>query len=181
MEEDKKLIQRAKKGDKDAFGELYKKYFQKIYRYCFFNTKNEEHAKDICQESFVKAWKKISTFATEGQWSFQAFLFAIARNQIIDDSRKKKEQDIQDFEGLVDTTDLYGDLEKKDTRERVKNVLSKLNELERSILVLRYFEELPSQEIAEIVGINDGALRVRTHRILEKVKVIFEELYGKRN
>lgn len=181
MEEEKNLVQKAKKGEREAFGELYKKYFQRIYRYCFFNTKNEEHAKDICQESFVKAWKKLSTFNTDGNWSFQAYLFAIARNQIIDDYRKKKDADISEFENLADTFDLYDDFERKNNIQKVRNILAKLNEEERNIIVLRYFEELPSQEVAEILGLKDGALRVRTHRIIEKVKILFEEQYGKRN
>lgn len=179
--EDKILIKRAQKGDKEAYGALYKKYFQKIYRYCRINTNNEELAKDISQECFVKAYKKLSDFKTEGVWSFQSFLFTIARNMIIDNSRRKKEADIEDYENLQSNEDLYENFERNQNIYKMQKVLSKLDENERQIVILRYFEELPSQEVARILGINDGALRVRTFRIIKKIKTIFNTLYGANN
>ncbi len=177
MEDEKTLIKRAQKGDLEAFGTIYKKYFQKLYRYCKFNTKNDEHAKDICQETFVKALKKIKDFKTDGQWSIQAFLFTIARNLIIDATRKKKEFALEEFENLPDQSDLYEEQDRKDDIKRVRTVLSKLEEVERQIILLRYFEEMSSQEVAHILGIKDGALRVRTFRVMQKMKDIFEALY----
>jgi len=179
--EDKILIKKAQKGEKEAFGLLYQKYFQKIFRYCRINTNNDELAKDICQESFVKAYKKLSSFKTDGIWSFQAFLFAIARNQIIDISRKRKEANIEDYENLESNENLYDELERKNNINRIRTVLAKLDEMDRQIIVLRYLEELSSSEVAKILKINDGALRVRTFRVMQKVKDIFEGLYGKNN
>ncbi len=181
MEDEKLLIKKAQKGDTEAYGVIYKKYFQKLYRYCKFNTKSDEHAKDICQESFVKAWKKLKDFKTEGQWSIQAFLFTIARNLIIDATRKKKEFALEEFESLPDEKDLYEEIDRKQDITRVRNVLSKLEDFERQIILLRYFEEMSSQEVAHILGVKDGALRVRTFRVMQKMKDIFETLYGTRN
>lgn len=179
--EDKELIEKAKKGDKQAFGFIYQKYFQKIFRYCKFNTKNEEVAKDICQESFVKAYKKLKDFKTDGNWSIQSFLFTIARNLIIDDSRKKKESNLEDFENLESSEDLYEANEKKENIKKVRSVLLKLDEIERQIVILRFFEELSFQEISKILKIKDGALRVRTFRVMNKLKDLFESMYGKQN
>lgn len=179
--EDLELIRRAQKGDKDAFGLLYKKYFQKIFRYCKINLNNDELAKDICQESFVKAYKKLSEFKTDGQWSIQAFLFTIARNLIIDNSRRKKEANLDEYENITDGHDLYEDYERKTVIKKVRIALSKLDEVDRQIVILRYFEELPSIEVAKILGIKDGALRVRTFRVMQKIKDIYEGLYGKSN
>lgn len=179
--DDKELIVKAKKGDNDAFGALYKKYYQKIYRYCRINTGSNEKAQDICQETFVKAYKKINNFKTEGAWSFQAFLFTIARNMIIDDSRRKKEANIEDYEQLQSHVNLYDEYDRQEGIKKMQKVLLKLNEEERQIVVLRYFEELPSAEVAKILGINDGALRVRTFRVVKKIKTIFQSMYGQNN
>lgn len=179
--DDKELIKRAQEGSRQAFGDLYKKYFQKIYRYCKFNTSNDEIAKDICQESFLKAYKKLKEFKTDGTWSFQAYLFTIARNLIIDASRKKREINIDEYENLESNENLYDNIEKKEIVKKVRVVISKLDEIERQIVILRFFEELPSLEVAKILNMNDGALRVRTHRVMQKLKDIFEVLYGKRN
>lgn len=179
--DEKELIEKAQKGDKKAFGLLYQKYFQKIFRYCKYNTKNEEAAKDICQESFVKAYKKIKNFKTDGAWSLQSFLFTIARNLIIDNTRKKKEENIENYEDLESNENLYDNFERKENILKVKKMFAKLEDLERQIVILRYFEELSSQEVAKILKINDGALRVRTFRVMKKLKVLFETNYGKRN
>ncbi len=179
--EDKELVKRAQKGEKDAFGLLYQKYFQKVFRYCKFNTKNEELAKDICQESFVKAYKKIKDFKTDGLWSFQSFIFTIARNLIIDNSRRKKEATLEEIENLQSSENLYDQIERSEDVEKVRTVLSKLEDVEKQIVILRFFEDMSSQEVAKILGIKDGALRVRTFRVTQKMKEIFESLYGKRN
>jgi RNA polymerase sigma-70 factor (ECF subfamily) len=181
MEDEKTLIKKAQNGDDGAFEKIYNKYFQKVYRYCCINTNNVEIAKDICQESFVKAWEKIKDFKMEGQWSFQAFLFTIARNKIIDDSRKKNEFSLDEFENTTTSEDLYSEIDKKQDIQRVKMILSKLEPIDRQIVLLRYFEEMSSGEVAKILGIKDGALRVRTFRIMHKLKDIFEALYGQRN
>lgn len=181
MEDLKRLIQKAQQGDKDAFGEIYKLYYKKIYRYCSFNVKENALAEDICQDTFVKAWKKIQSFTLDEGWSIQAFLFTIARNLIIDNSRKKKNYSIDEYENLQTNENFIEDIDRKDDIKRVKVALSKLDETERQIIILRYFEEMESKEVAEIVGISDGALRVRSHRVMQKLKEIMEGLYGKRN
>lgn len=180
--EEKDLIKKAQNGDREAFGKLYKTYFKKIYRYCSFNTKDDELAKDICQETFVKAWKKIKDFKMQENWSIQAFLFTIARNLIIDHSRKRKEFNIEKFEDNIESKeDLFASVDKKENVQKIKIALSNLEEIEKQIIILRYFEEMDTKEVAKIVGSKDGAIRVRIHRILEKLKIIMENEYGKRN
>lgn len=180
--EDKELIKKAQIGNKEAYGELYKKYFKKIYRYCSFNTNHDELAKDITQETFVKAWIKIKDFELKENWSLQAFLFTIARNLIIDQSRRKKELQIDEFENNLETDEnLVDDFDKKEDIKKIKTALSKLDEVERQIIILRYFEEMDTKDVAQVIGIKDGALRVRIHRVLEKLKVIMDHEYGKRN
>lgn len=181
MEDLKILIQKAQKGDKNAFGEIYKIYYKKIYRYCSFNTKENALAEDICQDTFVKAWKKIQDFKLDEGWSIQAFLFTIARNLIIDNSRKKENFSIDDYENLETNENFIEDIDRKDNIERVKVALSKLDEIERQIIILRFFEDMDSKEVAQILNVKDGAIRVRTHRIMQKLKEIMEKLYGKRN
>lgn len=175
MKDLEKIIKKAQEGDKDAFGEIYKRFYKKIYRYCMFNTENEKIAQDICQESFVKAWKSMKNFKTNDKnWSIQAYLFKIARNLIIDASRKKKEVSIDKYEYLKSSENLYENLERKQDLEKIRFALKKLSEEEKQIIILRYFEDMDTKEIAKIVNIKDGALRVRIHRVLAKLKDIVE-------
>ncbi|MFI5265552.1 MAG: RNA polymerase sigma factor [Candidatus Levyibacteriota bacterium] len=178
----KTAIQRAQDGNREAYGEIYKLYYKKIFRYCSFNTRDNSAAQDICQETFVKAWKKIKDFNMErADWSFQAFLFAIARNLIIDRTREKKEYSLEAYEDIETNEDYYEALDKKNDAQKLKKALSKLDEVERQIIMLRYFEEMGSKEVANILEIKEGALRVRQSRILQKLKNIMEVLYGSKN
>lgn len=182
MEELKVLVLKAKDGDKDAFSEIYKLYFKKVYRYCRINVYDQALAQDICQESFVKAWKSIKHFEIDKpNWSIQAFLFTIARNLIIDNSRKKKNTSIENYEHIDSGEDPYEKLDRITNIKNVQEALSRLEEEERQIIILRYFEELDSKEVSKILGVKDGALRVRQFRIMQKLKRILEVIHEKRN
>jgi RNA polymerase sigma-70 factor, ECF subfamily len=176
------LIKEAKKGNRRAFGEIYNLYFVKIFRYTKFNINDETEAEDITQETFVKAWKNIEKFDVEREnWSIQAFLFTIARNLIIDRSRKKKELHLEEYLEIESTENIYESIERKNNIDLIKSALSKLEETDRQIIILRFFEEMETREIANILGINDGALRVRLHRAMDKLRIVVEGINGKRN
>lgn len=172
------LIKKAQGGDKDAFGKLYELFYKRIYRYCKFNLGREEAAEDICQETFLKAWKSLRSFSIKRGGTFQAFLFKIARNLIIDLSRKKKEYSIDEYLEISSDQELEQDFDAKEQERIMRHALLKLDETDRQIILLRYFEEMDSRDVAEVIGVRDGALRVRTHRILRKLRKILGS-YGR--
>ncbi|MBI2601339.1 sigma-70 family RNA polymerase sigma factor [Candidatus Daviesbacteria bacterium] len=170
----RKLINQAQKGDKDAFGQIYKLYLKKIYRFVYFSVRNKELAEDLTQTTFYKAWISLPKFSVE-EGTIQAFLFTIARHLIIDESRKKKEISATSFgEGFEQfLSDDPGPEElafKQEIKDFVWHALRKLKTSERNIIVLRFFEELEYSEIAQIIGKKEGAIRVMIHRILLKLK-----------
>jgi RNA polymerase sigma-70 factor (ECF subfamily) len=174
MENEESIVERAQSGDKEAFGALYKHYFPRIYRYCKANIYRDDLATDICQETFLKAWKAFSAFKVKDGGTVQAYFFRIARNLIIDLSRKKKEFSLTFYEDIVGDEDVNQNIDREDEIKKMKQVLAKLPEKERQILLLRYFEDLSHKETAKILGIKEGALRVRTTRLLKKLKEIMQ-------
>lgn len=170
MENESSLIQKAQRGDKDAFGMLYKHYFPRIYRYCKANIYRSDLASDICQETFLKVWKALPTFRFSESGTFQAYVYQIARNLIIDLSRKKKEFSLESYKDIETEDDLVEKMARKDNIDIIKRVLATLSEKDRQILILRYFEDMSHRETAKIIGISEGALRVRTARLLKKLK-----------
>ena len=174
MDDLSNLIKLAQKGDKNAYGKIYQFFYKRILRYCQFNLGEYQKSQDICQETFFRAWKSLPGFRLEKGGSFQAFLFRIAHNLIVDLVRKKKEISIDRIKEPTQSHDLYEKIEKIDQVAKVKNALLKLKKDERQIIILRYFEEMTSLEVAQIVGKREGALRVQTHRILKKLKGILE-------
>lgn len=175
MENLNELIQKARKGDKDAFGQIYKIYYRKIYRYLRINLQSQEAAEDLAQETFLKAWRSISTFSAYSGGSLQAFLFRIARNLMIDLSREKKEFPLDTALAIESKHDFEEDLDRKINIETVQKALSKLEDEDKQLVVLRFFEEMPHADIAQIIDSNEGAVRVKLHRILKKLKEIINE------
>ncbi len=167
----KKLIDQAKNGDEEAFGKIYNLFLTKIYRYTYFSVRNRELAEDITQEAFLKCWGALSSFSAK-KGSFSSFLFAIARNLIVDYSRKKKQislEVVKDYQ-LLDTKNVDEDIIREEENKILAKALSKLEEKEKNILVLRYFEDLSFADIGRIVGKKEATVRVALHRILKFVK-----------
>lgn len=168
------LIFRAQKGDKEAYGAIYSLYYKQIYRYCYFNLRDSVLAQDIVQETFLKAWKALSSFSQDGGGTIQAFLYRIARNLIIDHSRRRKNAKLEDHEYIEAESQIEDEIDKNSEKEKLNEALGQLAERDRQIVILRFFEEMPFTEISKVVKVREGALRVRVHRILEKLKTILE-------
>ncbi len=175
MNELETWIKRAQKGDKAAFENIYRFFFKRIYRYCDYNLKRKEIAEDIAQETFIKCWKSLPSFSFKKGGSFQAFLFKIAKNLIIDESRKKKALKMEEYMEEAAEDNIEEELDRKNDEITIKDAINKLEEDDKQIIILRYFEDLSFSEVEEVVSIKSGALRVKTHRILKKLKEDLEK------
>lgn len=168
------LVVRAKTGDKDAFGQLYREYFLKIYRFIYSSIRNRELSEDLTQNTFLKCWRSFSTYSS-ARASFQTYLFAIARNLLIDWFRKKKEVSLEAIAEQPSRESVEDEAVKHEEKIIVWSALFRLKELDRQLVILRYFEELSFADIAMIVGKREGAVRVHTHRILKELKKELEK------
>lgn len=170
----KQLVIRAKNGNVSAFSKLYKEYFDKIYRFLFFSTRNKELSEDLAQETFIRSWKAIGSFSTR-QGSFQAYLYAIARNLVVDWRRKKKTISLEVIAEYPSTENIEEDLIKKDTKEKVWNAITTLKETDQQLIVLRFFEELSYTDLAKIFDEKEATLRVKTFRVLKELKICLKK------
>ncbi len=163
-------IQEAKLGDKEAFGRLYQLYLDRIYRFVFFRVgQQRELAEDIVSEVFLKAWEKIETFK-EG--SFQAWVYMIARNRVIDYYRVTKQQ-VQLDEAFIDDKENVEDTALKHLEiEQVKQALSALTDEQQEVLVLKFIEDVSNREIAHILGKREDAVRALQSRAIKELKRI---------
>ncbi len=173
-DEEKKLVKGAKKGDKSAFGALYKIFLSRIYRFILYLIYDSHLAEDLTQETFLRAWKYLPKFSLK-KGTFQAFLYKIARNLVIDHQRKKKSVllNIEFGESIAVNENFEEKLIADERVKKVREALSGLAEFDRQLIVLRYFDELSFAEIAKVVGKKEGAIRVRTHRALKTLKNSF--------
>ncbi len=170
------LLQRAKNGEEAAFGEIYNLYFKKIYRFIFYRVGHKEAAEDLAEEVFLKAFSKLSSLSN---WnSFEAWLYQVARNLVIDYYRGKRatvaldevENTLEYETNVIDVVNL---------QEQQKILLKLLKELgaeQQIVIKLKFFEDLENWEIAELLHKNEGAIRVIQHRAVSKLQELIKKL-----
>jgi len=162
------LITAAKLGDAEAFGVLYDIYIKKIYDYIFYKTLNVEVAEDITSTVFVKAWQNLSQFK---DGSLVAWLYTIARNTVVDYYRREKfHLNIDDCWDLRDKKDFIAEVDRDIYLDKVREAMIVLKSEERDILIMRFWQELSFQEIAERLNKNEGAVKMACNRALQSLR-----------
>lgn len=169
-----KRINEVLKGNQDSFEEIVTIFQHRLYHVCFRMLGNRQEAEDIAQEAFVRAYINIHTF--DQKRKFSTWIFRIATNLCIDRIRKKKpdyylDANVPGTEGLTMYSKIEGpgklpedEIEQMETQERIQYEISRLSDRYRSVIVLRYIEELPLQEISDILELPLGTVKTRVHR-----------------
>ncbi len=161
------------KDNKKQFLDLYEKYSDDLFRYCFFKTGLREQSLEIVQEVFMKAWVSMQN----GQIfeNPKAFLYAAVRNAITDWYRKKKALSLDELQevGFDATYETVGRSTDRLEAERILEKTAKLEEKYREVIILRFVNDLSVTEIAEMLGEKENNISVRLHRALEKLRKIY--------
>ncbi len=150
----------------------YDQYADAIYRHCFFRVYSKARAQELMQETFMKAWQ----YERAGQTieNLRAFLYQIATNLIIDESRKKKEESLemllQNAPGAEPATDSRPNIEHDILIKDIKVQMERLPEEARDILTLRFIDDLEPKEIALILKISANHASVKINRALQLLR-----------
>lgn len=164
-------VRRAQEGDTEAFAKVYDMFFLQVYRYTAFRVPKEV-AEDLVADIFVKAWEKLHTYQLRKNVPFAAWLFRIARHTVIDAYRTHRGFD-EVPEGLVDS-DIFNKADTKLGRDEMLKIvnmsLDQLPERYREVLLLSYMAELPHSEVARVLRLTEGAVRILKHRALKKLE-----------
>ncbi len=185
--EDQALIDECLEGRADAFGELVVRYQDRLYNTLVGVLGSSHDARDVAQDAFVHAFRKLDTF--QGRSAFYSWLFRIAMNAAISRKRKTKRirgsldaaREDKGFEVEDEHRDVRPEqpLELDEQRQQVRHALEQLSEEYRTVLVLKEIEGMKYEEIAEIVGCPIGTVRSRIHRargeLREKLRLLMTE------
>lgn len=170
---DSELIIRIQQGEKQLFQELMERYYDDIYRFCYYKISDEHLAYDCTQETFLKLIRFLDTY-TEKQ-KFKAYLFQIARN-VCNDYFRNKPIDSTSLELSVPLTAMKDKrIEQTETAQVVKQALNQLPDMQKDVIILRFYHEFKLREIARIVGVSLPTAKSRLKQGLDKLKQIFRE------
>jgi RNA polymerase sigma-70 factor (ECF subfamily) len=166
------LVERFKGGDKKAFEELVLKYQKEIYFLAYRMVLTKEDAADVVQETFVQVFRKIHQFRSSS--AFKTWLYRIAMNQcknFLRTLKKNRESALVEDYILTNPKDSQPDILLREERLRViTERIEKLPKKQKAILILRIYQNLSYNEIAEIVGGSVGSARVNFHHAIENIK-----------
>ena len=150
------------RADNTAFKEIYDLTISRVYSFVLLRVRNKDLALDICQDTYLSLWQSLPNFTYMGDSQFYAFLFKVARRQLI--RARTKVRVTVEFDEAYDIPS--EDREKEDYRVLLGKIRN-LKENERLCIELRYFKDLKFQEIAEILGVSENNANVLTHRAIK--------------
>ena len=154
--QDSELVRRSQAGDTEAFGQLITKYRTRIFAMVCGMVSNEQDARDLAQEAFLKAWQSIGRF--QGRSSFYTWLYRIAMNLTICSLRRKSSLEERELNDDIPSS-LPGPgvhCQRLEIRERVNSALAKLSPEHRAVVVLKELEGLQYHEMAEVLNLSIG-------------------------
>jgi RNA polymerase sigma-70 factor (ECF subfamily) len=172
---DKEVVLQAMRGDGDSFYQLVEEKKQSIYRMAYSYTHNAEDALDIVQEAVYKAYTSITKLKSPEY--FGTWFYRIAMNCTLDFVKKNSKVVAISDDILVNMASDEG----RDTTEDrvdVQRALAALDEKDRGVVILRFFEELSLDEIAEVLQIPLSTVKSRLYRAMQKLKIEMKEVDG---
>ena len=166
------LLEKARQGDQEAFGELVRLYEKKVYALTLRMCKNPDDAAEAAQEAFLAAWQGLKFF--RGEASFSTWLYRLASNACVDLLRKEQRHRAAAGPSLNDE-DTYMDVaddaaipqelaERSELREQIEEGLQSLSPEHREVLILRELHQLSYDEIAQTLDLDTGTVKSRISR-----------------
>ena len=176
---DNVLMLKVKSGDLDKLGLLYERHKKRLFGFFYNMNGDVTTSEDLVQNVFIRMLKYKHTYTGEG--SFTAWMFRTARNVNHDHYKKYgKEQNKNDLTSVEYKLSGSGQLNERMDQDDVVSLLNramkKLPQEKREVLILSKFKEIRFSEIGEILGCSEGAAKVKAHRALKDLRIIFLQM-----
>ena len=164
---EKLIVQRVLDGDHEAFAAIVQTYGKPVYNLMYRMTGNRNEADDLTQETFLRAFENLGRF--DDRRRFFPWLYTVALN-IARNHRNRSPLALPSNMGMQDRANPESALQEQCSREQLQGCLNRLEPHEKEAVVLRYYQDLPFEEIAEILGISCSAVKMRVYRALKRIK-----------
>jgi RNA polymerase sigma-70 factor (ECF subfamily) len=166
------LVEAAQRGDKAAFGQLYDRYVDSVFRYVLFRVGDRSLAEDVTSETFLRAFRRLGSLSYQGR-DVGAWFVTIARNIVLDhvkSSRFRLEVSTADpDDGRHTQTGPEHQVIAQLTHAELLRCVAQLGDDQRECIVLRFLQGLSVAETAAIMGRNDGAVKALQHRAVRRL------------
>lgn len=179
-ENDQILVDRIKNGDINAFQELVEQHKKKVYYLAYDITGDHHEAEDVSQEVFVKVFRSLNSFRRDAKMS--SWLYQITVNSSIDNLRKKSSKPEISMDTIekanIDYTPMGGGVDMDPERsaeflllqKHISNALQRISPKERSVFVMRHYNDLKLREIAEILDVSLRTVKALLFRAIKKLR-----------
>lgn len=181
------LVERARQGDDEAFGELVRQYHERVYHVAFRFVRNVDEANDLAQQAWVRAWKRLDSF--QGKSGFFTWMYRVVSTVCLDHlrwrKRKAEQQLLDDVEFHPDAEARLSasarsqpdqDLERKEIRQRFREGLEKLSPEHRIALMMREVDGLSYNEIAKVMNCRRGTVMSRIFYARKNLQGMMKDL-----
>jgi len=159
----------AAREDPAAFGRLYDRYVQPIYRYIYSRVGSTHEAEDITSQTFMTAYESLDRYRERGL--FSAWLFRIARSKMNDHFRRSRHEIRLEAAGeILDREDALGTLIRAEELSRIRSIIHDLDEDEQELIRLRYVADLSFAEMADLLNKREDAVKKSVYRLLARLK-----------
>lgn len=152
---------------------IYNAFHGKVMGYIYSRVNRRAEAEDLCEDVFEKVFRRIDQFDRE-KASLSTWIFTITRNTVIDHFRRTKPTEELD-ENLSDESEVDESLLQKESLQELASALKKLPQELTDLVVLRYYDNKPLTEVAEIMGLSYGAVKLRHQKALGMLKRLLED------
>lgn len=176
------IINKIKNGDLHACRFIVDKYKSYVYNVAFKIVKGREDAEEIAQDSFINAFKSIESFKFESK--FSTWLYRITFNNAISHTRRKKIFKDEISDSIIESLDVsiiadgFENLSRIDRKKILTQAIEKLNEEEKLLVTLYYYEENSIAEVSKITGLEENFIKVKIHRSRKKLFNLLSEIMG---
>jgi len=176
VDPDEAWVKLAQAGDLTGFRALYDKYFEPVYRFCYWQTLDSATAEDLTQVVFLAVHQQLPKFRSTAQ--FRNWLYAIAKNQIARWIRQKQrlpQAPLFDSLEAADTDDWLDSDQDSQAQILLPRLFEHLKPIEVGVLQSRYLKNLSVAETAKKLRLSESAVKVTTHRAIAKLRRFFPD------
>ncbi|NNC84103.1 MAG: RNA polymerase sigma factor [Flavobacteriales bacterium] len=180
-ESDEDIVRKiVETNEHELFGELYERYKTKVYHKCISFSKDQDEAKDLLHDVFLKTFTSLSRFS--GRSSFSTWLYSITYNYCVDYARSKRKRRTEDIDERWDISDKDDEKNERELMsmhaERLGSVLDRISPNEKAILLMKYQDGFSIKEIMGMLELSESAVKMRIKRAKASALENYQELFA---